>query len=184
MPPKALVLLLINLLLIRPFQHTNSTPPPASLNIVLHGLEECPKGTRRHARLNSDFSNVSSLLQSIDPNYQSPPCVRDCRRLGKFHASRNRPRPVLVTLNSTAEVNNALYNRRQLTAPVYIKPDLSLAEHKIQSFLLKERRKLLESGSDPSSIKIRKSSLYVSGHIYGSIIGSTLQRSSSPADIP
>ena len=123
-------------------------------NVILHGLGESPKGTPRYARLNSDFSKVSSLLQSIDPNSRSPPSVRDCRRLGKFNESLNRPRPVLVTLNSTAEVNNVLYNRRQLTSPVYIKPDLSPAERKIQSLLLKERHKLLDSGSNPTPVRI------------------------------
>ena len=152
-------------------------------NIVLHGLAECPKDTPRHARLTSDFSKTSSLLRGIDPDSQSPPCVRDCRRLGKYNASRIRPRPVLVTLSSTAEVNNILFNRRNLTSPEFIKPDLSPADRKIQSLLLTERRKLLDSGTDRSSIKIRKSSLYLNGKLYGSVVDSTFQFSSSLADL-
>ena len=154
----------------------------SKFNIVLHGLEECSKGTPRHTRLNSDFSKVNSLLHGIDPNSQSPPCVRDCRRLGKFNASQNRPRPILVTLNTTAEVNNVLFNRSHLTSSVYIKPDFFPAERNIQSLLLKKRRKLLDSGFDRSSIKLRKSSLYLNGQLHGSVISSIFRCTSSPVD--
>ena len=118
-------------------------------NVILHGLGESPKGTPCHARLNSDFSKVSSVLQGIDPNSRSPPSVRDYRCLGKFNESQNRPRPELVTLNSMVEVNKVLYNRKQLTSPVYINPKLSPAERKIQSLLLKERQNLLDSHPNP-----------------------------------
>ena len=83
-----------------------------------------------------------------------------------------------------SKVNNVLFNCRQLISPVFIKPDLPPAEHKIQSLLLKERRKLLDSGLDCPSIKICKSSLYVNGQLFGSVTGSIFQCSFLPVIAP
>ena len=144
-------------------------------NIVVHGIPERPKGTPRHKRLNEDFCEVNGILQNLDSNAQVKPCVRDCRRIGKYNESKSRSRPVLVTLNSTVEVANVLARSRSLTPPVTIKADLTPAERKVESVLLRERRKLIEAGHERRAIKIRNSSLFLSGRLHGSVVNHSYQ---------
>ena len=62
-----------------------------------------------------------------------------------------------------------------LTSPVTIRADLTPAEHKIESLLLKKRRNLIENGHDQSSIKIRAHSLFLNGRLQGSVMNSAHQ---------
>ena len=49
---------------------------------------------------------------------------------------------------------------------------MSSSARKVESFLLQERRKLIDSGVDRRSIKMRGSNLYVNGQLHGSVIDS------------
>ena len=164
-----------------PNNNSNPPSPPGPLlftnkfNIVVRGIPERPKGTPRHKRLNEDFCEVNGILQKLDPSAQVKPCMRDCRRLGKYDASKTRPRPVLVTLSSTAEVTSVLAKCRSLTPPVVIKADLTPAERKVESILLRERRKLIEAGHERRAIKLRKSSLYLSDRLHGTVVNHSYQ---------
>ena len=96
--------------------------------------------------------------------------VRDCQRLGRYNCSSNHPSPVLVTVNSTAQVRHVLTHHRSLPSPITVKPNRSISERKIVKILFTERWKLIQAGSDRRSIKLRSSCLYLNGHLHGKVV--------------
>jgi len=70
----------------------------------------------------------------------------ECYRLGKYKAQQPRPRPILVKLRRTLDVNTILANKGSLSSPLIIKPDLSPEERAREAVLLKERWSLLQQG--------------------------------------
>ena len=54
-----------------------------------------------------------------------------------------------------------------MTSGISIKPDLTLEERKIENALLKERRKLIDSGTERKFIRIRGNSLYLNNKLHG-----------------
>ena len=86
---------------------------------------------------------------------------------------------MLVTLNSTAEVRLILTNYSALPPNVTVKPDRSLSERKVDKILMSERWKLIKAGSDRRSIRIRNSSIYLNGRLYGKVVDSTFSLSPS-----
>ena len=106
-------------------------------NIVLYGLKECAKGTSRSDHLKQELEQVTEIPTGIE-KFVSPQSIRDSFRLGKYRESSEHPRPVLVKLN-TYDVSSILSSRQNLRKGLNIKPDLSPAEHAIESLLMKER---------------------------------------------
>ena len=148
-------------------------------NIVIYGINECPKGMTRSARLESDLSKVVSVVSGINSSVQSQ-AIKDCHRLGKFNPLRSQPRPILVKFVRTADVSSILSNRVALSPPFRIKPDMSPEERLRDSALLKERWSLIQSGVSRVDIRIRKSHLYVKNKLYGQYKNSKFVRSVSP----
>ena len=107
---------------------------------------------------------MSGLVSSINSD-----SIKDLHRLGKFNTLLTRPRPILVKFIRAADVMSVLSNRRLLTHPVSIKPDLSQQERKRDSLLLKERWILIQSGCSRHDIKILESRLYVKNKLYGCV---------------
>ena len=138
-------------------------------NIVISGIAELPKGTPRLARISSDASAVMDVLSEVSLDGHPPIFARDCRRLGRYRQNSSKPRPLLITLNSTFGVSNVLSKCHRLTSRVSIRPDLSFTERKERGLYLHERRKLIDTGVDKSCIKIKKSGLYVSGKLAGRV---------------
>ena len=139
-------------------------------NIVVFGVSELPGGSSRFLRNNHDFQEVSSILSNLELGPNQSSSIRDCRRLGKYVSDSLRPRPLLVQLNSTADVYKVLSKRHNVSSSVSIKPDLSPANRKIEALLLKERWQLIESGVDRRSIKIRGSNIYVNNQLHGKVV--------------
>lgn len=133
-------------------------------SVVIYGIGECPKGTRKHKRQSHDFEHVTTNRTSLDAKISSN-SIRDCIRLGSYNETRSRP--ILVKLNSTREVNTILANRQKLSIGIFIKPDMSKLER--ETLLLKECRSLITSGKESKEIKIRGKSLYVSNTLYGTV---------------
>lgn len=134
-------------------------------NIVLFGVDECPKGTRKVDREKSDLNNITGVLTGLDNSVQ-PQAIRDTIRLGKYNPS-GRPRPLLVTLNRSSDVNTILSKRSQVKSPYVIKPDLSQDARVTESHLLKARWSLIQAKIPKSDIKIRGNKLYVKGKLHG-----------------
>ena len=134
-------------------------------NVVLFGIAECSKGTKKFERDNLDLNKATAILTEVDNSVQ-PFSIRDTVRLGKYNPT-GRPRPVLVTLNRSSDVASLLSKRAQVKSPYVIKPDLSREARTIESHLLKARWSLLQAKTPKSDIKIRGDKLYVKGKLFG-----------------
>jgi len=153
-------------------------------NIVMYGIKECPKGTPKHARMASDMKSVCTTVQSIYPEL-SEHSICDSTRLGKYSSEHTRDRPILVKFSRSCDVSNILINRRKLVnSAVSIKPFMTKSERATESALLRERRSLITSGTEKSSIKIRGNSLYINNSKYGVVKDSVFTPCHSPAHSP
>ena len=98
-----------------------------------------PSGSSRLARDKHDFSKLSVIFSDLELNSDHSSSIRDCRRLGRYVKGESSCRPLLVTLNSTADVRSILqsYNNSADTS-ISIKPDLPTAtvERKANAILL------------------------------------------------
>ena len=141
-------------------------------NLVIYGIRENQKGTQRHVRSANDIKAATFILTSIHSTITEHSVI-DCTRLGKF--SEDRCRPTLVSMNRPNDVATILANRAKLSQMphISIKPDLSAAERKGESILLKERRNWISSGTSRSHIKLSKGSLFVHNREYGKVVDST-----------
>lgn len=148
--------------------HPASSAPAndCKFNVVIYGLAECTKGTRKHVRQTHDFELVTTTISPLDEHI-SRHSVCDCIRLGQYNESRKWP--ILVKLNSAHEVSIVLANRPKLDKGISIKPDMAKQEREIKSLLLKEWRSLITSGKQSKEIKIRGRPLYVSNALYGHV---------------
>ena len=52
-------------------------------NLIVYGIEECPKGMPKHAWLQSDLGHVVSVLSVVDTSIDSQ-SIKDCYHLGKL----------------------------------------------------------------------------------------------------
>ena len=161
-------------------QQKDSSSENRKFNIVMFGVPEQQPGLSRFSRLRNDYDKVSSIVNDVD-NCNN--CIRDCRRLGKFKRDMSRPRPILISLASTANVRNLLMNRQSLPDSITIKPDLSPNERKIEAILLQERWKLIQSGIGKKSIKLRGSTILVNNRCHGKVINMALSLSPSLGDL-
>ena len=142
-------------------------------NLVVFGVPEMPSGSSRSSRANHDFSKLSAIISDLEHASDHKSSIRDCRRLGKYVHSENSSRPLLVTLNSTADVRNILHHHNNSSdTSITIKPDLPAAIRKGNAILLKERWSLINSGIDRKSIRIHGQELFVNGQVHGKISGS------------
>ena len=150
-------------------------------NIIVYGVAEQSEGTSRFLRNQNDFKSVSSVVSDIESDSNHSSSIRECRRLGKYVNTKTRP--ILVTLNSTGDVSNILSHSRRSKPPVSIRPDLSPNDRKINAILLHERWKLIQSGRNRNSIKVRNSTLYVNNQLFGKVTNGTFCPSSTPDDL-
>ena len=78
-------------------------------NVVVFGVKEMPSGSSRFARNKHDFSKLSAIFSDLERDTDHATSIRDCRRLGKYVKDVSSSRPLLVTLNSTADVRSILF---------------------------------------------------------------------------
>ena len=119
----------------------------ASSMSLFFGVQECRGGLHPKQRLISDLNNISTLFLKSPSSSITTSSIKDCRRLGKFLPSNNRPRPILVHFNSCSAVLEILANRSSFS-PFIVKPDLSPTARTRDKILLKERWK-------PASVRCR-----------------------------
>ena len=143
-----------------------SCPDNRKSNLVIIGIPECDKGSRRYLRQRADLERAGELLSGIDP-FVTANSIRVTACLGKYNEDRSRP--LLITLTRANDVQSILSNRRLLAdrPGIRIKPDLSLAERKNESVLLKERWSLIQAGTERSSINISGNHLFINKQKYG-----------------
>ena len=61
--------------------------------MVVHGIEECPRGTSRVLHFKGDMEKVVPSLSDLDNSigYQS---IKDVYRLGRFSSDKKKPSEV------------------------------------------------------------------------------------------
>ena len=98
--------------------------------------------------------------------------IRDCVRLGNYNVDCNRA--LLVRLTWYYEAVLALSQSHKLSKwpGIFIKPDFFQDERSIQSLLLKERKKLIDSGTERKNIKLLGNTLFLNKQKYGTVKGS------------
>ena len=143
-------------------------------NVIVYGVKESSKGTRRDKRVLNDLAATCDILSSVDAKV-SADSIRDCFRLGGYKQDRNRP--ILVKFVRCHDASLILSNKRNLSSipGISIKPDLSPEDRRTESLLLKERRSLIASGVDRKVIKIRGSTLFVNNVKHGCVVNSVLK---------
>ena len=151
-------------------------------NIIVFGVAACPRGTSHAERLSRDEAAIVQSFQDQIPSFCAM-CIRDSFRLGKYTESNSHPRPILVSLNRVADVNLVLSKRSSFpSVGLRVKPDLSPEERHIESLLLKERRLLIDKGTDRGLMKLHRNCLYVSGRIHCRVKNGILLQSTSLVD--
>ena len=91
-------------------QHNN---PDRKYNIVVYGIDECPKGLNKSDRFNYELTNVVSTMSKIDSSFNSQ-SIKDCFRLGKYSAQQKQPRPILVKFIRITDVSSILSRCRSV----------------------------------------------------------------------
>ena len=142
--------------------------PNRKFNIVVYGVNECPKGTYRQTRQSSDLSSIATIISSLNTGVK-PDSISDCFRLGKFDPKRKHPRPLLVKLIRSSDVQTILVNCSKVSKPVIIKRHMSPDERINESLLLKERWNLIQSGIEHKSIKIQGTRIYANKKLVGQL---------------
>ena len=152
-------------------------------NVVIYGLKEPAEGTPKYQRSLSELQSVRETLESVDENL-SEHAIRDCLRLGRYNVEKHRP--MLVKLSRTCDVASILSKRKNLASQpaIQIRPDLPRLERATLSILLKERRKLINSDLERSSIRIKGSSIYVNGEKHGFVENSTFVATTTTTPTP
>lgn len=148
-------------------------------NLVIFGLQESEKGTKKHLRNRQDIKAAGELLSWLDPVVTTS-LITDSVRLGRY--SEKNTRPLLVKLTRSNDVQSILMARKKLaTRPnITIKPDMTAEDRRIESLLLKERRSLIDAGTKRSDIKIQGNEILVRKKRHGAIIEGTFQQCSLP----
>lgn len=156
----------------------HSSQQDRRFNVVIYGIEECPKGTARHERSGLDLSNVVKLITKVDENI-NPLSIRDLHRLGKYQDNSIRPRPILTKFNRAIDVSLLLSKTGSLPNGIRIKPDMTPEERHTESILLKERWALIQKNIERKVIKIRGSRLFVNNKLHGEVKNSSFVRDQS-----
>ena len=162
-------------------QNTSSSSTTASdrkFNIVVYGLPESPPNTDKRSRQKHDMEVLLKSLVELDSEI-NPSVFKDFYRLGKYQINNSRPRPLLVKFLRSADVAFILSNKSKLKSKVYLKPDLTPDQRSKESLLLKERRSLIEKGTERKQIKIRNYSIFVNNLLYCKVVGTQLEFQSS-----
>ena len=137
---------------------SHSAPPPATshhrpslannnkvnsvqdrkFNVVVFGVQEMLSGSSRFARDKHDFSKLSVIFSDLEHDTDHSSSIRVCRHLGKYVKGVSSSRPLLVTLNSMADVRSILLSHNNSSdTSISIKPDLPSEERKANAILLR-----------------------------------------------
>jgi len=100
------------------------------------------KSTNYQIRIKKDMENIIEALSRIE-NKIRPRDVKDLYCLSKYDPKNQCPRPLLVKLLHS---NMALDSKLETYA--YIKPDMTHQEHQKELLLLKERKSLIDQGTE------------------------------------
>ena len=150
-------------------QDTNTSQNENRFTIIIYGVKECEGGTPRHERTIQDSTKVHEIIHAVHGSL-SEYAIRDCMRIGEY--GRKKCRPILVKLTRSCDVSTILSNGSRLVSypGIAIKPVLSKEQQEVESVLLCERRKLINSDVKRKDIRIRGNTLYVNEEKHGTVV--------------
>ena len=151
-------------------------------NLVIQGIPECPSSLKRFERLQQDQQNVLKVLSNLDSSINLS-SVKDNFRLGQFKKDVIRPRPILVKLLRSGDVQSILSKRGSLQAPISIKPDMTTEERDNEKILLNQRWLLIQKGINRKQIKIRGINIFVNNKLYGRLSQGQFHLSENPSSL-
>ena len=93
-----------------PNPYTRENQQKRRFNLVIFGVDECPKNTPRLARISQDETSVTECFKKLVPSFLQE-SIRDCFRLGRYSENSAKPRPILISLTKTSEVELILSKR-------------------------------------------------------------------------
>ena len=93
---------------------TQPQPSDNKFSIVLYGVNECPPGSPRLTRLESDITSVVSVFSTLDSTIQAH-SIKECYRLDPKR-NNTKPRPILVHFVRMSDVSSVLAKRGSLTS--------------------------------------------------------------------
>lgn len=147
---------------------SSSPDTERKFNLIIQGIDECPRGTRIIARQSQDLEKISETLSSVVGSIDSS-SIRDLYRIGKYDPNSNRPRPVLAKLIRATDVSAILSKKTTLPSHVFVRPDRTKEERLRYQSLMKERWILIQAGVERRDIKIRTDSIYVNNVLHGKL---------------
>ena len=142
----------------------------SKFHVVMFGVPELPQASSCFMIRQRNFINISTTISNLESGSNHKSSIHDCHCIRKYESSKSHP--ILVSLSSTFDFRNILSETHSLPSSVSIKSDRSVAERKDESMILRERWKLIHSGADCCSIRLRGSALYISGQLHGRVIES------------
>ena len=152
----------------------SATANERKFNLVLYGVDECSKGTRRHERAKKDGKAALKKLRVILTSLEDY-SIRDCIRIGKYSPNGTRPRPLLVKFHRACDVSTILYELSQGGLPaelsgIAIKHHMTPSEVKSNSILLRKRLELSQEREDKQRLKIRGNKLLQDSQLLGEVV--------------
>ena len=118
---------------------------------MLFGITEKPNGTPRSEQFNSDYDEVSHVLHRLDEDSDHV-CLTANGLVGSVPCPTDHvPYWSLLVLPL---MSHTFYQREDLCPPLFIRCDLSPTQCLEWFILLREKRKLIESGTvDATTVK-------------------------------
>ena len=126
--------------------------------IRLRGIEELKSKDSRE-RYEHDLEEVNKLFAFLTKNAK----ITDLKRLGKFEEDNTKPRTIIVKLSNECQKRLILVSLSKLKnydKTVYVSKELNPNELQAENKLLKQRRELIDNGTQPSNLRIRELKLY------------------------
>ena len=134
---------------------------------------ECPQNTNRQMRIKKELEHALEALSKAEDKID-PSDIKDVHCLGKYDSKSEHPRPLLIKFLHSHIVLDILSSKTKLEAPIYIKSDMTLHDRQKERLLLKERRSLIDKGTECRYIRMRNDSIFVHNKLH-CIVGNKLE---------
>ena len=149
--------------------HTATLVTPddqSEMGIRINGVPE-PSNQKLHDRMDSD-------IQAVRKEYLGEPVnepISDSFWLGKYRSNATRPRTLLVRFKNPWLVRKLLaksYILKGYSDRIYLSRELTVDEKKVESRILSERYKLVQTGISNDRLRVRDFKLYLDGkeHVF------------------
>lgn len=144
-------------------------------SVIVKGVEEHSKNTRKSTRKKNDLDSAVCILSSLNPEIDHK-SISDTKRLGHFHP----PRPMLVKLRKEEDVATVLHRRGPSS---HIDPYKNKDELEKDVILRENKRSLVDSGMDPRSIKLSPPFLMVNNELHGYVDSDNIYQKLPPPSV-